>query len=1708
MWKFDTDLNKWVDSGDNLLLDSYNFYKQELSDLRFYSKCLSGATYLPVNSLDNIYDALSRWEPKSWYLQPVTSSPYSNSTVPPNNPVAISSTQSDDYYTKFLSEYGLTLKNLFTPSKLIRDSIDNYLYVDVASTEQIDINNIPDGFSIDGVRVLDGHKVLVKNNLSFVTLSSLTDPNTYFVSTYTVLQNNGATIDYSYFNEENGLYTFTGGSLVKDERLSIYDNCVRSSFIVKLGTMNVERQFHLERLLNGYFPTNGEPMYFSERKNWLLRNRVDYNNLFEINYYDVKKFPTQSYFYECITYSIPEREISIGEFGIILNTQNGISNIIQNKYKLNLRSISETSIYYWICGDDGTLLRVRKHDFLINRIEVDCMCPRKLVTTNLRSISFFNDQRGVAVGDLNTILVTSDGGVSWMRIRLADFDSYYYNKTIYTSLNTFFIAGNSGVFLEFIESIGGWGVNKRRISRFIDDDDEYLLVDNINDMRKFTVSSWNPTFSFTTQSTTSPKELIILTTDYNKIFIYDKSSTIPNFDFIYLDLADQDYGDINAITNISGSSSFIFSATNPDTGNPSIMQFNLDNYSPIGVGNSYSNTAVGPSASLVIDGVYLNNIFDYNGEKIYICGNDSLLKSATSSYNFELLDPTFESKLKSKLLFLDYDIGSKLNFFTDTGDYRLPNSLTFSSASFSSPGSISFQPIVISATAPSYLTQSQLSWIDYWRDRSKTFEFYSTTNPMTDSTVVLLSTTFSYTNLPTSLIISVSNISASASSILPLAPSILDDGSSRFSGIGLTALSAPTNIFELYMYDYLVIWRDNSNLVSVGDVMRFESSVVDANLVVNRIETLGGNTYHWMFTNFNESIINSIVSGTGSVILTHLNSYNNSTDFLDKFNLHPFSYAYKSIQSGSDIELVPEFNNLTAYYNLSTGVNFGGLSYTMSYTSGFLKFGYTPTYNILDYLESINEIGNPNPTFLSTKAFYSMPQYEGIPLGSLTTSTAYIDTNGLTYSSPAKSGNKIYFGTDLKLEWESFFINTFVDINIIGSVTYSNTKLLIIDKWYDPINDGYVIEFHKNLIDNPAFIGDSNILNGGSLDILSRRTLFEISEDLREMNLITRSQKQKTYIAGGTISQWSVDFSTYESELDFKPNTDSYAKIILSDSEVVSSLSGIIYTDYKNELALNITRLGEEFVIPISNTAQVGNSPNLYISCSQKHNLITGQGAVLEFNGGTGSSQEINQQYFGYQTVTVVNSFDFYVNIPYGNIPLVGNDSGFVKFTKQDPFLNYQPVDLIDVGVDKKGKVAIELSVDNLVLNGKIYSITNVDFSKLRFRLVDGLDIEILSTAYPWILEAEISEAVLGLNKDGIIWYKGTWECGRWFGGTWMSGAWVSGDWYNGIWNSLTVKDNYLSVDVDQKSSNLNSSTWFGGRWYDGIWNNGLWVDGRWYSGTWNDGLWYRGTWNDGTWNQGRFVGGIWVLGTWNSGVFNTDSEPAFWIDGKWYGGDFENGIWYNGLWEEKNTKARFGINAYNSRTATWHGGVWVSGSFYSRLNLNDQNMPDVSDVHKYSIWRTGTWISGDFYGGVAYNMDFKSGIWHGGILEDIQVIGMDSNSNYFVANGIFKFNIGDEITIIDNNEENIYSVYGSNSLPMRYKVLYTVEDTVNKWTNIYVDYNITTTVVPAINTGLRIVSRFKSVNWKSGIWTNGIYETGFWEGGIWYNGVFFGDWM
>ena len=2656
MWIYNKDKSKWEVKSGSLSKSSFDTYKQELSSTRFYAKCLSGATYLPTNDLSDIYDTLKYKDKKNWFI-PISSSQYSETPMPIDDATPIESDNSDLYYDKNLTDYNLTLKNKFTPNKLIKDSIDNYYYVDISTTEQIDITDSFLRGKIDGVRLLKGHKILVKDQKTKSSLDSSTDPDTFFLSNYTELEQIGLTTEYEYYSEENGIYEFDGEFLIKVSEFDEYENAFRYSVVTKLGT-NVGKQFHLSRLLDGYYPNESEPKEFLEHKNWMIRNKLDYNNICDRNYYESLKHSVQSIDINEISYSIPERTISVGEFGVILNTQSefgDISNIIKNKFKVDLFSVTETKLFYWTCGQKGTLLRVNKHDFKIEKIKL----PK--IITSLNCVRFLTDKKGIVVGDFNTILITNDGGNIWEKIDISKFSNFDYNKCIYYSPTKFFVVGENGVFIEFEKSISGFKAYKRRLSKFTERlEDEYLLVDDINDIISANID-WD--LEFNGVDTNINDDFIFITTNDNNIIMYDINENFKDFKFLYLDL-NNNYGDITnivkgkskeveyefmsdkfgstsndiqyihinklfieytSLTNfkvgdminiygvsdsdiineyndidtttgldftileiipptISSGQKIVFDVYSPfptliseSTGKSKLIKtpdefyfssdtgvnmFSFENFSKLdtttGIYNIVSITSLNTINPLVnnvveIDNRYYNDLFNYidvvsSNEELILTGNESLLKSYDCDINTislnDIIDSGFYDRNKSKMLFMNYDIASKLNFFRDNGEYRLPEPITFDITSTISD--INFLSNI-----------EELNWIDYWKDSLQTFK-YNTISGLDESTKVLFSTDFTLKGntaykkqiLPGD--IAVGNTPLDITNvddidILDLAPEIDDDSvNNRNRFYGTSTISAPTSTTnsdptkELFLYKYLMIVRVSDLYpIDVSDVIEISCKggdgnvIIETNLIVNRIETFGSDNYIYMYTEFNDNIIKSIKEN--GCDLTNLNKFENYADLENKFNTHPISNAYSLELSGyydyidpvitvildeptspndgdryligfssSDIPTssvtgstwtttiggsivewdnnsskwnyyTPEegnsaiieqifggvyfsynyqngqwvevpfggnatikakFNNKTAYYNLGTTIDtfnnsgsgllnqstdsglkqtswdssnatttplttttttstlttrlmlewvvyskvnctfymynksgggtyelnsetgsftfnnelksvyshnayyndyndyiyqlsdkYSNVTYTpfnpitntllapivlgnnggsgnyddsditqdgkivtlfsgyietidtananttkriilstsyntiklfedkiilksntkislydnqlthlwtttftpavdnnnmdidtsrneiiitydysgsgyiilinisdgssniittglssigdkvkyikeldttyiygeffgikktinilkngsfngnvfihnkqdynyslpnllknfnaitdmfyneknktmylisvsngyllpcqikndelylmdndikkignssksksttgineiifsecggvdgsmwtfafdsqfnsrgpeinkfevsnnitdpsivkMGYTDCFVDFGYSPIYNIYDYLRNINSV-----LFTPDKEYLAMPVYKNIPLGSLTPSVGYIDTG-------ISNNNKILLGTDLKFEWESVFIDTFVDVDIVAEstryefgkvstfyiapvtfhnftfvdggngfaysapyksgyilklnlsddtitnfgsytttdflykrgilspttgkiyffpgqeynatastatnilvidptndseslipwsygdveslcitpsgiiyamsgfdvsynnlykintntsditiipqptitsitdyakgvtiysetgyvyfipnfggefykldpiddtiitipapslsffvwgvveksnhiyafysnkifkidtsddssssfdsdpnlgiydgivtndendenvyfighgygasiqlynlntnndtfsnitsfdiyssyyafafignsaysigqyaafppfttgnpiikidfippTTYSTEKLLVMDKYYDEPNDAYAIEFHKKI----EFDGsDSNILNGnGSLNIISRRKLSQISDDLRILNNIHRTKKSKKITAGS-------EYFVYDNELTTKIKTNSYTNILLSDQVTKDNLTAVIYTDDTNELSMNILNLDEE-INPVVNGIVESNG-KVSIIFKDKHNLsehdlisisYSGDSISTADNGCFPNSSAYDPNFFGSHVISIISPNSILLDIPWN--PLYSLNKFTISFTKTDSFLDYTPIDLVDIGVDKKGKTAIELSPENSLFKDNKYELVDVDFNKFRYRLFDGLTINDLIVRYPWILEAEISNAAIGLVNDELTWYSGVWECGRWFEGNWMSGQWMSGDFYGGTWNAKKVIDKKINIEIADKKTIDDESIWHGGRWFDGTWNGGVWRTGRWYAGNFNSGKWLDGIWNDGTFNNGNWNGGIWVLGNWNNGVFNTDNKPSYWIDGKFNGGDFGNGIWYNGTFESKKATARFGTESFNSRPSIWHGGNFVSGSFHSFLDKDDNDNIVRSKIHKYSIWNTGNFISGDFYGGVAYNIDFN-GTWHGGILEDIQIIGMDNiidpltsltTGKTLTLNGIFRFNIGNEITIMDK-DLNTYKT----------KVRLPVEEDVNSFTTkveTIPDVGITIPM-PFEKDKYKVVSEFNNTNWKSGIWTNGVFNSGLWEGGMFYDGIFNG---
>lgn len=1574
MYILNNDTGKWELSAPTLPIKNFNNNLIPAQNVALYSRFLSGAVYLPIDNFSNIYDTPSN-TPIGYYIN----ASYSNINYPNGPQIPLNQNTPD--YDKYLFENAFTPKSLFTPSKAV--STLNLSYADLATTGQIDFNGT---FSvIDGVYLLNGQRILVKDQYSTITLSSSTDPNYYFtyvlpVASYNVVQNDVSYITYSYHDNTNGLYSFTQSKLVKLDEINDYQSAYHYSVRISSGTVNGGSEYFLNRLLTNYYPVSGDNLEFIPRHNWLLRNQVDYDDIYDLNYHNILHENALTIFYNSITYSIADRTIVVGDFGTIICSQDGVSHIIFNKVKVDLYGLCSTTNYYFICGASGTILIVSKADFTITEI----------ITGELnafKSIYFCDDLNGMAVGEFGLIYNTIDGGFTWNKIVFSLENTY--NSIIMTDKNTAYIGGSVGCFLE-LNYTNKWNAYLRKPVKYTDD--QYGLVEDINDMCLVNSLTYS---------------IILIAANNNTLLLRDINNVVSTYPFSYVSFTSS-VSDINTIQKDVNNSSVYIGADN-------IYTFDLNT-----VFNVSNNNATASLTQASTD--YVNKIYS-TPEYLYLCGNNSYMTYNNYGPTFSILDPNFLSSLTSKLLFLDYDVAAKLNFYNGD-DYILPTGV-----SFSNTYSIAFTP--------------DNNWLSYYQDSIKTFAYYTN---ISDTNTVTFSPTFSFTYSNT---FTFSNISASYSA--SFAPNIWGKTASRFiAGTNSIDVSAGTS-YDLLLYNYLAIFKfDINDAVDVGDVLYLQSGIIDNTLLVNKI--IAGSfseKYVYCYTDYNQNIVNNLVGATASV--KNLNKYVSPSDLANSFDNHPIGLGYGYSYDATYSYIEPLYNNLTAYYNMETVVN----SLTMSYTYSYNRFGFTPKYNIADYLGAVNTDFNPG------KKFTIMPEYVGLPGNggnSATNSNIYID--------PSLPTNALIFGANFNFHYESLLVNTFVDINIYGNLTYNFTRFLIIKK------ENNILYFNKQIN-----IPTNEVMY--TLDILSRNTLSQISSDLNLLNNISRSTLVKQIQTGYNITNDA-------SELSSKFPTDSYLKILASDYDIRKYVSGIVYTDLNN-IAINMLNTDKQLIYDITATTNYGS--NLFIQLANNYiDLNVGDFVFANFTGGSMSSQYLNPQYNGFQTITAVTDTGIVTSAPFGVNSMI-NDTGTITFVKKDPFLNYIPIDLYDISSNDEVTISVMVSPENYILNGASYSLVGVDTTNYNITFVDGLTLDNVNANFNWILQAELRNAIIGYDNNGIVWYSGTWLDGRWFGGTWKTGTWFQGDWFGGTWVS---------------------GTWYNGRWYDGTWSAGSWFNGRWYGGTWYSGTWYGGIWNDGHWIAGDFLGGVWVNGSKDSGLFNCNAGPSYWLYGV-FNGDFENGLWFDGRFGDK-TFSRFGTKSSNTRNAIWNGGIFINGEFHSLLNTDSSGNPIVSAIHRYSQFNTGQFLNGHYYGGIAANINMASGIWHGGILDDIQVCGIDVLNNNITLNGNFYFNIGDYIWI-DNCDNTPFSDVGSVANPKKYRIDNVVQN--NGFTVLYLDFvlsnlNISppynTTAYYDVETNLRIASYFsKNTTWQTGLFGNGIMD-GHFINGVVYNGVINGD--
>ena len=454
MWIFNQDIGKWIKTENTVSKDNFNLYKQQAEQTQLYSKIKSGSVYTYINDTSNIYENLS-------YIK--------------NEPISPTFSEWNNY----IIENAFVLKNKFTPTKAITEFLNNHTYINLCSTTNIQLSYINSQTLIDGIKLKDGYLILLKDQTNL---------------------------------KENGIYQYSKNKITKiifDYKLS-HNNVI----CVKEGFININLKYKLNRNVNGYYPIDGEDMIWSVCNPFILRHRVDYNNIYNTNYYSI--------IYD------NGRLLSTGDFGVIYINQSGYSDIINNPYKYILYCIynQQDNINYFSCGEQGTLLSINKKDLSISKIDLN-------IIFSLRKIDFLDNNNGVVIGDSNTIFITNNAGLKWTSISNSYFNDLSYNSVIYYSYDKIYIVGNSGCFLELTFINNNWTFYKRSITLYNTLSDESIIYDDINDIK---VVNFNWEYG---------NKFISMVGNNNRIILFDIDG-ITKYDFIHLECLEK-IGDINNI---------------------------------------------------------------------------------------------------------------------------------------------------------------------------------------------------------------------------------------------------------------------------------------------------------------------------------------------------------------------------------------------------------------------------------------------------------------------------------------------------------------------------------------------------------------------------------------------------------------------------------------------------------------------------------------------------------------------------------------------------------------------------------------------------------------------------------------------------------------------------------------------------------------------------------------------------------------------------------------------------------------------------------------------------------------------------------------------------------------------------------------------------------------------------------------------------------
>ena len=420
--------------------------------------------------------------------------------------------------------------------------------------------------------------------------------------------------------------------------------------------------------------------------------------------------------------------------------------------------------------------------------------------------------------------------------------------------------------------------------------------------------------------------------------------------------------------------------------------------------------------------------------------------------------------------------------------------------------------------------------------------------------------------------------------------------------------------------------------------------------------------------------------------------------------------------------------------------------------------------------------------------------------------------------------------------------------------------------------------------------------------------------------------------------------------------------------------------------------------------------------------------------------------------------------------------SGTISTYKSDPYLNFLPTDITKVGTDKKINIFSKINESDLVLIDYIQSVQK-GLNKNKYRLIDGLTINDIYNKYKWLLEAEIEDAVIGEDANGLVWYSGKWFFGRWFGSNWYSGEWHNGEWYSGNMYGKNVE--IIGDVVNIREFDANKTIWYSGNFHNGQIYNISWLGGNMYNGTIEKTDWLGGSFHYGTMSNVNFKSGNFINGNFINGNMNEDYGTTNFMNGTFIDSIFECGNWYNGTMKEDIGKSYFGYNTSNIKGANFIKGNILSGVIgnanNNNTNINSANI-SYADLINCNI----------------NNVDLKNGTVKNTTLNYINIVALNlyNTSQYIVIDGIYDFNINYKIYILDDSYK--YNELTVSDYPYTINDSYTVVPVVN--TNLNINIGFTDNIVGLDNiiyekTLYKMVSYIKNVKWTGGVFNNGIFD-------------------